>query len=96
MKKNLCEECRLLDWDEIQRDSYILKPSWAALVKSANDGCRLCGLIEYMEPLIGMFEPYDENQGEDDIILTSSFDVIQGSAVRRRLAYLQMLAVKSE
>jgi hypothetical protein len=37
IRYNLCKECGLLDWEQIQIDSYILKPSRAVLVKRKMD-----------------------------------------------------------
>jgi hypothetical protein len=65
-----CEECSVLDIDQIYGDGYVLKPSWAALLTSAEEGCRFCRLIvEGSKDRIARDTgEYDENDGNDQVL----------------------------
>lgn len=98
---SLCKECSLLDYDQIQEDRYVLKPSWAALVKSGEDGCRFCSLIvHYTEyTLSQMRGGIDENEGEDHVICRRGFEIVQRPTKRnpkRLLSCLEPLSAASE
>lgn len=94
---SLCKECSLLDYDQIQEDRYVLKPSWAALVKSGEDGCQLCRLIVHnsRDARVGV----DENAGDDQVLCTRGFVIIQKSTKHnpeRLFSFIEPLSAASE
>jgi hypothetical protein len=101
MQNPLCKECTVLDYDQIQEDRYVLKPSWAALVKSGEDGCQFCSLIEHYAIAGSDFNPMgiDENEGDDHVICTRGMQIVQKPTKRnpkRLLCSMKPFSAASE